>query len=166
MQRTTKHRLLEFVAPFFLGIGFIIKVVYNIAFAWWLDPWLQRKANRALRDDVQAKLYFLASQSQVGISHPKGVLPFDYALVEIHWENLLIIVSRGRGDTTVSVAPRHAPQDSYELGPVIAALEHRHFSERDIINDLGAAARLLHPRLEALNDAFSEQEFQRTKQML
>ena len=86
--------------------------------------------------------------------------------MEIHWENLLITITRGRGDTTVSVAPRYAPQDSHELGPLMAAVEHRHFSERDMVNDLAGAASLLRPRLEALNAAFSEREFQHTKQSL
>ncbi|MBZ5598739.1 MAG: hypothetical protein LAN83_10485 [Acidobacteriia bacterium] len=158
--------MLKFLTPLFLGLGFIVKLVYNIAFAWWLDPWLQRKANRALWDNVQANLYFLTSQSQVDFSGPTTIHPFDYASLTIPWENLLVIITRGRGDTTVCVAPRHAPRDSYELGPLIAALEQRRFSERDIVNDLAGAATLLRPRLQQLNTAFSEQEFPRTKQLL
>jgi hypothetical protein len=60
-------------------------------------------------------------------------------------------VVRWRGDTNVKVAPRHAPGESYELGPVIAALEDRHFSERDVVNDLVDAASLLRPRLGVLS---------------
>jgi hypothetical protein len=37
VQRATKLRILEFVAPIFLGVGFLFKIVYNVAFAWWLD---------------------------------------------------------------------------------------------------------------------------------
>jgi hypothetical protein len=66
----------------------------------------------------------------------------------------------------VTVAPRSAPQNSYELGPLIAALEQRHLSERDIVYDLVGAANLMRPRLEALNHAFSENELQHTKQLL
>jgi len=47
------------------------------------------------------------------------------------------------------VAPRRVPTESYELGPVIAALEHRHFSEQDVVNNLSDAANLLRPRLQA-----------------
>ena len=166
MKRATKLRILEFVAPVFLGVGFIVKMVYNVAFAWWLDPWLQRKANRALADDIRANLDFLISQAQVDISRTPTVLPFDCASVEIPWENLLFTITRGRGDTNVSVAPRHAPGESYELGPLIAALERRHFSERDVVNDLAGAGNLLRPRLQALNTAFSEQEFPRIKERL
>ena len=71
---------------------------------------------------------------------------------------MLTIVRFGE-DTTVSVAPRFAPNQSYELGPVIAALEHRHFSERDAAVSLLEAANLLCPRLLALDAAFSPEEF-------
>jgi hypothetical protein len=166
VDRIAKRRVLRFLTPLFLGLGFLVKLVYNIAFAWWLDPWLQRKANRALWNDVQANFYFLTSQPQIDLSGPTTIHPFDYASLTIPWENLLVTITRGRGDTTVCVASRHAPGDSYELGPLIAALERRHFSERDIVNDLAGAATLLRPRLQELNAAFSEQEFPRTKQLL
>ena len=163
MQRATKLRILEFVAPVFLGVGFIIKMVYNLAFAWWLDPWLRRKANRALLDDITANLYFLVSEPQASAPRSIGVLQSESPTVQISWGNLLFTVVRWRDETNVSVAPRHAPRESYEIGPLIAALESRHFSERDAVNDLADAANLLRPRLQALNDAFSEQEFPRIK---
>jgi len=166
VDRARKRRILEFLAPLLLGIGFIVKLVYTIAFAWWLDPWLQRKANRVFWDDIQTNFYFLTAQSEPDLSGPTATHPFDYTSVKIPWENLLVTVTRGCGDTTVSVAPRHAPGENYELGPLLAAVERRHFSERDIVNDLADAARLLRPRLQELNVAFSEQEFPRTKQLL
>jgi len=83
----------------------------------------------------------------------------EWPSVQIPWGNLLFTITRWRGDTTVSVAPKHGPVQSCELGPLVAAFERRHFSEHDIVNDLAAAARLLRPRLEALNAAFSTQEF-------
>jgi hypothetical protein len=166
VQRVTKRRVLEFVLPVFLGVGFIVKMVYHIALGWWLEPRLQRKANRELLDDVHANLPFLASQAQMDSPGPITVLPFDYASVEIPWENLLFTISRGREELNISVAPRHAPHQSYELGPVIAALDGRHFSQRDLVKDLAGAATLLHPRLQALNAAFSVQEFPRIKERL
>ena len=166
MQRATKLRILEFVTPFFLGIGFVVKMIYNVAFAWWLDPWLRRKDNRALVDDVTANLYFLVSEQQATVPRSIVVLQSEWPTVEIPWGNLLFTVARWRGETSVTVATRHAPRESYELGPVIAALEHRHFSEGDVVNDLVDAASLLRPRLQALNAAFSVQEFQRVKERL
>ena len=156
VERATKRRILEVVAPFFLGIGFIIKVVYNLAFAWWLEPWLDRKAKQELLDDVTVNLYFLVSEPPAGT--PRSIKS-EWPTVEIPWGNLLFTVVRWHGETSVNVAPLHAPAESYQLGPVVAALERRHFSGRDIVNDLVDAATLLRPRLQALNAAFSEQEF-------
>ena len=166
MDRVTERRVFDQLVPIFLGIGFVIKMLYKVVFGWWLDPWLQRRENRVLWDDVQANFYFLTSKARVDLSGPTTIHPFDYASVEIPWENLLVTITRGRGDTAVSVAPRHAPRENYELGPLIAALERRHYSERDIVNDLPSAANLLRPRLQQLNAAFSEEEFPRTKQLL
>jgi hypothetical protein len=166
VQRATKARILEFVRPLFVGIGFTVKMVYNIAFAWWLNPWMQRKANRALLDDITRHLYFLVSSSLAHVSAAITVLPSEWPAAEIPWENLLFTITRWHGETSVSVAPRHLPRESYELGPLVAALEHRHFSEHDVVNDLADAARLLRPRLQALNVAFSEQEFPRTRERL
>ena len=163
MERQTKLRLWDFPAPVILGVVFFFKAIYIALFGWWLDPLGQQKKDRALLNDVRANFEFLTSKSEVCMSHPGGILPFDYASVEIRWENLLITVTRGRGDTTVTVAARNAPQNSCELGPLIAELEHRHFSERDIFNDLAGAANLMRPRLELLKGAFSEK---RTKHLL
>lgn len=166
VQRATKLRIVEFAAPFFLGIGFFIKTFYNVVFAWWLDPWLQRNANRALWDDVQANLFFLVSGGQLVSSRPVAVLPFDYASVGLLRENVLFTITRGRGELNVSVAPRHVPTESYELGSVIAALERRHLSEHDLVHELAGVAGLLRPRLQALNAAFSEEEYPRIKERL
>jgi len=166
VQRATKARILEFTRALFVGTGFTVKVVYNVAFAWWLDPWMQRKANRALLDEITRYLYFLVSPSLASVSAVIKVLPSEWPDAEISWENLLFSITRWHEETSVSVASRHLPIESYELGPLVAALEHRHLSEQDVVNDLADAARLLRPRLQALNLAFSEQEFQRTRERL
>ena len=64
------------------------------------------------------------------------------------------------------VAPRHAPNRSYELGPVIAALEDSRYADRYAVNDLDDAANLLQPHLQALKAAFSDRDFPIIKQRL
>jgi len=93
--------------PLFVGIGFTVKMVYNVAFAWWLDPWMQRKANRALLDDIKTYLYFLVSPSLTDVLTPLTVVKSEWPEVEIPWENLLFTITRWHGETSVSVAPRH-----------------------------------------------------------
>lgn len=162
VQVRAKSRIWEFLAQVIMDFGYFLKVVYIALFGWWLDPWLQQKENRALLDDIRTNLNFLITSSPIDFSKQvKNVR--SCAEVRIPWENLLVIVTRWHGETNVRVAPRHAPNDRYEIGPLIAALERRRLSEHDVVNDLVSAAKLLQPRLQALNEAFSEQEYRQTK---
>jgi hypothetical protein len=153
------------VIPFLAGIGFAVLGIYRLTLAWWLDPPLQRKSNRALLDDVQRNLYFLVSQAEM-VKSPRAVLPFDYSSVEILWGNLFFTITRGRGDVSVSVAPRHARSERFDLGPTIAAVEGRNFSAKDVIHDLVEAGALLRPRMDLLNAAFSEQRYSDTRERI
>ncbi len=158
--------LINLVRPIVQLLVFVLKTIYQVLFGWWLDPRLQRKQNQSLLDNIQKNLHFLFPEGHV-VQHPQiRVLPFDYASAEIKWENLLFSFTQGREEVSVLVAPRHAPNLSYELGPLVAALENRHYSERDVIASLSDAANLLRLRLELLNAAFSEQEFPRTREKL
>ena len=140
--------LLELIRPPIRLVGFVVKTIYRTIFGWWLDPWLQRKANESLVDDVRASLPFLFPSGTIA-EHPQiRVLSFDYASIEIAWENVLFSFTRGREETNVLVAPRHAPNMSYELGPVIAAIKDSHYSDRYAVNHLRGAANLLQPNLE------------------
>ena len=159
MERQKRLRIMEFGWPLFAALGFVLGIAYKIFLAWWLDPWLQRKANRALLDDIKANLYFLVSEGQLVNSRRSQVLPFDYASVQINYGNILFCITRGRGGVNVSVSPRYAPGESYELGRVVAALERRHLSECDLVNTLSGVGSLLRPHLQGLNDAFSETEY-------
>ena len=166
MQKHNRRLLVELIRPPILLLGFVVKTIYRTMFGWWLDPRLQRKANQSLIEDVRVNLPFLFPKGSV-VEHPRiRVLPFDYASVEIGWENLLFSFTRGRDETNVVVAPRHAPNMSYELGPVIAAIKGTRYSDRYAINDLRDAANLLQPHLQALNTAFSEHDFPTSKQKL
>ena len=139
MRKQNRQLLIELIRPPVLLVGFVVKTIYRTMLGWWLDPWLQRKANQSLVEDVRANLPFLFPKGSV-VQPPRiRVLPFDYASVEIGWENLLFSFTRGREETNVVVAPTHAPNMSYELGPVIAALEDRRYSDRYAISDLSNA---------------------------
>jgi hypothetical protein len=166
MQKRNRQLLVELIRPPILLAGFVVKTIYRTIFGWWLDPWLQRKANQSLLEDVHATLPFLFPIGGVIQTPQIRVLPFDYASVEIGWMNLLFSFTRGREEINVLVAPRHAPNLSHELGPVIAAIEDSRYSDRHAIHNLRDAANLLQPHLEALNTAFSERDFPKIKHRL
>jgi hypothetical protein len=138
VQRATKVRLLECLRPLILGLGFAFKVIYYALFAWWLTPWLRHRANRELVEDTERNLWFLMPEPRA-----IKVLHAEWPTVQILSGNLVFTILRWRDETTVSVAPRHSPTQSYQLGS---------------IDD---AARLLRERAEDLNVAFSEEEFSR-----
>jgi hypothetical protein len=166
MRKRNKRLLIELIRPPVLFVGLVVKTIYGTMFGWWLGPWLQRKADRSLGEDVRANLPFLFPKGSVVERRRIRVLSFAYAAAEIEWENLLFSFTREREGVNVLVASRHAPNLSYELGPVIAALENKRCSDRYAINDLRDAANLLQPHLQALNTAFSEGDFPTIKQKL
>jgi len=136
VQRANNSPVIELLRPLVWVIGFVFKVVYYVLFAWWLTPWLRYKANRKLVEDAERSLWFL-------LQEPKAikVLHKDWPSVQILSGNLLFTIVRWRDETNVSVAPKHAPTESYQLG---------------FLDD---AARLLQAHLEDLNAGFSEERF-------
>jgi len=110
-------------------------------------------------------LDFLTADGEFLNSQPLVILPFDYASVKLSRNNVLFTITRGRGELNVSVAPRHIPTESHELGYVIAALES-HLRVQESVNDWESIERLLRPRLAILNAAFSEHEYSHLREKL
>ena len=97
------------------------------------------KADRELVEDTERSFWFLIPEAGA-----VKVLHAEWPTVQILSGNLLLtICSRWQDETTVSVAPRHSPTQSYQLGP------------------LDDAARLLRARLGDFDNVFSEEEFSR-----
>ena len=139
--------------PLVLGPYYVIRAAYKALFGWWLDPLLQRRKNQSLWNDVQANLYSLYTGGvPIREKNPK-ILPFDYASVRLIFKNISFCFTRGRGELNVTLAPSIAPTDSHEFAVVIAALDSRHIKP---VNNFAEIASILRPRLDALNQAFSE----------
>lgn len=166
MHRRTQQVIVAVLRPPLEALRFMFKVIHMVFFVWWLDPWLQRKANQALWDDVQANLYFLYSRGELIKERRPQVLPFDYASVRIVFQNIHFCFTRGRGELNVSLSPRHASMDTHQLPVVIAALDSRDVTEQKPVSNLSEVGDLLRPRLDTLNKAFSEQEYPEFKRKL
>ena len=96
MQRRTRQLIAEVLWLPLEVLVIIFKIVHRLCFAWWLDPWLQRKSNQALWDDVQANLYFLYSNGElIKEKHPQ-ILPFDYASVSLVFDNIRFCFGDGK----------------------------------------------------------------------
>lgn len=162
MQRQREKLVVAIVRPILLAVGFVVKLIYAVLFAWWVHPWVQRKGNAKLIGEIQAQLAFLVLQDSANMKAIRA----DWPTVELSWENVLLTIVRWHDEISVMVAPRSAPGKAYLLGHVIAAMENRHLSDRYAVNDLSDAAELLRPRLEALNAALSPREWVSLEQRL
>lgn len=161
MQQATKNRIFALVTPLLSGLAFVVKMLSIILFGWWLFPFLQWKNSREFMKEVKLKWCSLLQPAS-----SMTVASGDSATITIAQGNLLFTLVRWHDETSIRVAPRHVPAESYDLGPLVAAIEHRHYSERDIVHDLEGAEKLLLPRLNALNAAFSEQQYPRIREKL
>ena len=166
MQTRPQPLSITVLRPPLLALAFIFKIIHKVFFAWWLDPWLQRKSNQALWDDVQLNLYLLYSKGELIKEKRPQILPFDYASVSLVFGNIRFIFTRGREELNVSLSPRHAPMDTHQLPVVIAAVDSRDVTEQKPIAYLSEVGDLLGPRLGAPNRAFSEKAYPDFKRKL
>lgn len=154
----TNELVIALLKPIVQAIGFLVRAINKVFFSWWLDIWLQRRKNAALRDDIQASLYFLYSTGEIVNAQwlRTAVHPFDYAVVRILKDNICLGFSRGQDQLNVILSPRHAPRDTHELYTVIAAIDSTDVRGQKPVQYLSDIAELLRPRMDALNEAFSE----------
>jgi hypothetical protein len=155
--KTRRQIIIALGRPVYRAVTFLLHLTYKALF-WWLDIWSQREKNASLQADIQANLFFLYSTGEVvrekwarTVSHP-----FDYAVVRIRSGNVCFCFTRGQDQLNVLLAPRHNPSDTHALHIVIAALDSTDAIEQKPTKYLSDVAELLRPRLNALNNAFSE----------
>jgi hypothetical protein len=151
---------MELVWPFFAVLSFGFTLIYKLGFAWWLDPWTQRKANRQLWEDVQTNLHFICAEGQLVERGRVAILPFDYAEVRVPFGNVLFFFVCGRGELNISLSPRFEEDETYTLSAVMAALDPTiEATAQKLPNTLPEASSFLRPHLEALNAAFSTSSY-------
>lgn len=157
MKNKTREQIYALLRPIYQVVSFLLRVI-NKALFWWLDIWLQRRENAALRDDIQANLYFLYTTGEI-VKEPwlkTAVHPFDYAVVEIISDNICFGFTRGQEQLNVTLSPRRASRDIHELHTVVAAIDSTDVRKQEPVRYLSDVAELLRPRMDALNEAFSE----------
>jgi hypothetical protein len=116
-----KFVLLYFVRPLALFFGALVGSFYNVFFGWWLATLVRRGPQRELERDVLAQHAWLFEKYGAKLvaetKHRKQV--FDYAEIKLSVGPLLLGFVRGRGESHINVAPRHAPRDWYDFGEAI-----------------------------------------------
>ena len=158
MERRTRDFLIEVIRPVYLVLSFLVRLIYKVLFGW-LEIWSQQKADASLLHDIRVNLYFLFPIGSVVKEKWYRVLPFDYACVRINCGNVCYCFTRGREELNVSLSPSHARQETYEFAIVIAAIDSTDVAEQKPTRYLSAVGDMIRPRLDALNDAFSESQY-------
>jgi hypothetical protein len=158
MEKRMRDFLIEVFRPVYLLLSFVLRFVYKVLFGW-LEIWSQRKADASLLHDIRVNLHFLFPTGSVVKERWYRVLPFDYASVRINYGNVCYCFTRGREELNVSLSPRHAPAETHRLVVVIAALDSTDAAEQKPTRQFSDVEDVLRPRLDALDDAFSESHY-------
>jgi hypothetical protein len=158
MEKRTRDFLIEVFRPVYLLLSFVLRFVYKLLFGW-LEIWSQKKADASLLYDIRVNLHFLFPMGSVVRERWYRVLPFDYASVRVNYGNVCYCFTRGREELNLSLSPRHAPREIYELAVAIAALDSTDVTEQKPTSHLSDVGDVLRPRLDTLNDAFSESHY-------
>jgi hypothetical protein len=116
----------------------------------------QRKADASLLYDVRKDLDFLFPAGSVAKQSWYRVLPFDFASAGIYYGNVCFWYTRGDGNVNVSVALREVPKERCRINVVISARDSTGTSIHKPTRDWPQASDLSRPRLEEINEAFSE----------
>jgi hypothetical protein len=121
-----------------------------------LDRPLARRNERRLRTDVAEAMPFLFEERHARVVPNEGVdfpPPFDYALVTVEVENMLIRFFRGRGEFSVHVGCTARPCHLHELGLVLSLLDKQCEIRRWGIVDVWHAATVLESHIDLLKRA-------------
>jgi hypothetical protein len=145
--------------PLFLGIS----ALYQLCFGW-LERAAARKDEQRFADDIRTNLGFLFAENAATIV-PNTNVPFppsfDGASVTIALDNILLRFTRGRGDFSVEVASRFAPEHFEDFALVADGLT-RWDTPPAPTYSLDTFATVLRPRLIELQQKLSAENFQRT----
>jgi hypothetical protein len=165
MEKRTREQIVAVLRPVYVLVSFVAGIADKVLFGW-LALWNQKRENASLTDDIKANLYFLFSAGEVVKERWTKVHPFDYASVQINSRNIGFVFTRGQSQLNVLLSPRHAPRDTHELSIVLAALDSTDVREQKPPSYLSEVGDLLRPRLDALNEAFSEPRYAEFREKL
>jgi len=150
-----------------LVVGFVLRLAYRVLISWWLNPQFERWAERAFADEIRQAMPFLVDRYEgkvVADPRPEANDPhMDYVCMGTR--HLVFKFARWRRQNyEVRVSPSFAPTDSYELSDALYVADtdstSKAFPEAESWQNF---SRLLEPRFELLELAFSKDNFQAAK---
>jgi hypothetical protein len=119
-----KRALIVIIRSLLLVLGFIFSGIYKLLFSG-RDLHLAQEAREQLEREIMAELPFLFSEWNAEVVSepidPKKVPPFDYAVVTLSLQNLLLRFTTGRESFVVQVA--REPHRFHELSMLLCAMD-------------------------------------------
>lgn len=148
--------------PLFVLPYLVAKYLYRGVFGWWLDAWLTSRDRRRLLRDIVDYMPFLASNGKV-VTLNRSAQPFDYASIYLEIDRVLVCITRGQGEVSVTLAPLAYLRDWYEFGMVVEALDDTQGTTESISAGLKEADRALELHWESIRREFSEARYSQFK---
>jgi hypothetical protein len=107
--------------PIILMFGLVIGGAYKLIFGWWLDERSDGKLEDNFKKDLRAKVPALFSEfnGKFVPNDRKYPRAFDYVVVSISVQGMVLRFIRGRGEFTVDVAPEASPTAWREVSEVV-----------------------------------------------
>lgn len=159
--------LLFLFSPFLVLLG---AVLVNGSKILGLDKRAAIKNQNRLGEDIQNFNPFLFKECGAEIVPNEGVrFPpgFDYAYVTVVAGNVRLQFLRGRGELRVEVAPRQNPRDLNEISTVLREIGSlQGYVNRPAYLELRDFAYLLQTHWSVLQEAFSEEHYEKTKERI
>jgi hypothetical protein len=162
--------LLEVFRPLFLLIGFVLRIIYQILFSWWMNPlydnWVRDDFAKDIRNAIPS--LFDRHGGRV-VPDPKPYVNdenMDYVCVAC--PSLIFKFRRWhRENYRIEIAPTFAPADSYEVIDALLLVDPQADVEQPMLDvDWRRWENLLEPRFGLLEHAFDAEHFAETKAML
>ena len=146
-------------------LGGLALCIHRVFLSWWLDDRIVKRGKRRFTNEIRESMAFLFTEYG-GRLVPNDSEPppyFDWAKVTLNVGGLFFMFTRDHGIVGVHVAPKHAPNSWLELSAVLTAIIIGEGTEREIeFARLPAIAVWLKSEMTRLNDALSEQNFEKT----
>lgn len=165
-----KAFFIEVLRPLILLIFFLLKVLWIVAFSWWVNPLLDRQMRNSFTSEIRQVMPFLFDRFGGRVIPDPSAAGNDYGLsyVSIASQDLIFKFSKWRSeDYRVRVSSVYSPTDFYDLVDALRAIDlaqNQQFSPYP--ESLLQYSRLLEPRYELLVESFREENFDKTRATL
>lgn len=163
-RRLVVEELMKPIVFFFGAIGKFYRMLFG-----HLDVRLSQEYERELEQDIRREISFLFDEkggrivANPGARYPRS---FDYAAVRVAAGNLLFSFTRGRCELTVRVCSVQHPMEWAELQWALASLQKHEQFELNAFSSLRDVAEALGPRINDLEQAYSEEHYNETRRFV